>query len=225
MGVAFGDTLPYAIGIAVSPVPIIAVILMLFSAKARENGPAFMAGWVVGVFTLTLVVALVSDGAGADTDEGTFDLVNWLKVLLGAALLFLAARQWQSRPAHGETPEMPKWMQTIDTFTPGKALGMGVLLSSVNPKNLLLAVGAGAAMGQLGLSTGETVGSVLMFTIVASLTIAGPVTYYLVGGESAKKTLDDMKTWLMQNNATVMTVLLLVIGVALAGDGISGLSL
>ena len=36
-----GDILPMAIGVAISSVPIIAVILMLFSAKAKSNGLAF----------------------------------------------------------------------------------------------------------------------------------------------------------------------------------------
>ncbi len=37
--------LTFAIGVAISPVPIIAVILVLFSRGARVNGPAFLAGW------------------------------------------------------------------------------------------------------------------------------------------------------------------------------------
>jgi hypothetical protein len=36
--------------------------------------------------------------------------------------------------------------------------------------------------------------------------------------------LDEWKTWLGANTATVMSVLLLVIGVVLAGKGIGGLS-
>jgi maltodextrin utilization protein YvdJ len=35
--------------------------------------------------------------------------------------------------------------------------------------------------------------------------------------------LDRLKAWLQQNNATVMAVLVLVIGVVLIGKGISGL--
>jgi threonine/homoserine/homoserine lactone efflux protein len=225
VGVVIGDTLTFAIGVAVSPIPIIAVILMLFSARARQNGPAFMAGWVVGVFAVTMIIALLSDGAGADTDEGTSDLVGWIKILLALALLFLAYKQWQGRPAHGEPADVPGWMETIDAFTPVKALGMGVLLSAINPKNLILAAGAGAVIGQAGLSTGDTIGVVIVFTLVASVTIAGPVLYYLVGGDSAKKVLDEIKSWLTQNNATVMAVLLLVMGVAMLGKGVSTLSL
>jgi hypothetical protein len=40
MGEAIGDSLPMTIGIALSPVPIIAVVLMLTNERARVNGPA-----------------------------------------------------------------------------------------------------------------------------------------------------------------------------------------
>src|SRR5947209_2300477 len=39
----------------------------------------------------------------------------------------------------------PVWMKTVDKFTPGRSVAMGVALSAVNPKNLLLVVGGGQA--------------------------------------------------------------------------------
>ena len=44
-----GEILPSAVGVAISPVPIISVILMLFTAKAKTNGPASLVGWVIGL--------------------------------------------------------------------------------------------------------------------------------------------------------------------------------
>jgi len=41
MGQTIGDILPLAVGVAISPIPIIAVILMLFSGRARANSFAF----------------------------------------------------------------------------------------------------------------------------------------------------------------------------------------
>ena len=49
MGQAIGDLLPAAVGVAISPLPIVAVVLMLVSARGRANGPAFLIGWLVGV--------------------------------------------------------------------------------------------------------------------------------------------------------------------------------
>jgi hypothetical protein len=42
MGTAIGQILPLAVGVALSPVPIIAVALMLLSQRARLNGPVFV---------------------------------------------------------------------------------------------------------------------------------------------------------------------------------------
>ena len=61
---------------------------------------------------------------------------------------------------------MPKWMAGIDALSPGKALGLGVLLAGVNPKNLLLTLGAAAGLAQLGLSTTDAVVSLLVFVVV-----------------------------------------------------------
>ena len=49
MGEAIGQSLPLAVGVALSPVPIIAVVLMLTTPRARVNGPAFVLGWLVGL--------------------------------------------------------------------------------------------------------------------------------------------------------------------------------
>ena len=48
MGQGISEVLTFAVGVAISPVPIIAVILMLFSQRARVNGPVFLLGWVSG---------------------------------------------------------------------------------------------------------------------------------------------------------------------------------
>ena len=61
MGQAIGGSLPLAIGIAISPIPIIAVVLMLATPRARANGPAFLAGWLFG---LGIVGAIVLALAG-----------------------------------------------------------------------------------------------------------------------------------------------------------------
>ena len=49
MGQATGDVLPSATGVALSRVPIIAVILMLFSPTAKIAGPLVVVGWVPGL--------------------------------------------------------------------------------------------------------------------------------------------------------------------------------
>jgi threonine/homoserine/homoserine lactone efflux protein len=119
---------------------------------------------------------------------------------------------------------MPKWLSGVDTLAPGKALGLGVLLSAANPKNLILVLGAATGVAQLGVATRDAVIGLIVFVMVGSLTVAGPVGYYLVGGERAKATLDELKSWLAVHNAAVMTVLLLVFGVVLISNGLAPLT-
>lgn len=220
VGQGISEVLTFAVGVAISPVPIMAVILMLFSARARVNGPMFLAGWTLALAVVSGVVYFVSDASDASTSSTASDTISWGKVVFGVLFLLLAARNWRSRPEPGSEPEMPKWMAGIDSLAPGKAFGLGVLLGGVNPKNLLLAAGAGAGVAQLGLSTTDAVVSLIVFVVVGSLTIAGPVAYYIVGGDNAKAQLDLMKDWLAVHNAAVMTVLFLVFGVDLIAKGL-----
>jgi len=79
-------------------------------------------------------------------------------------------------------------------------------------------------MGQVGISTSDAVVSLVVFVLVASLTIAGPVVYYPLGGERARSELDELKDWLRMHNAAVMAVLFLVFGVDLIAKGIPPLT-
>ena len=224
MGQGISEILTFAVGVAISPVPIIAVILMLFSARAKVNGPMFLLGWVAALTIVSFAVYFAADASDPSTSSGANDAISWGKVILGALLLMLAGKTWRKRPAPGEEPDMPKWMDGIDAIAPGKALALGVLLAGVNPKNLLLTVGAAAGLGQLGLDTTDAVVSLLVFVIIASATIALPVLYYLVGGDRAHATLTDLKAWLTLHNDAVMTVLFLVFGMKLVADAIPPLT-
>ena len=145
-------------------------------------------------------------------------------IVLGVLFLLLAARNWRTRPAPGAAPKMPKWMAGIDTLEPVKALGLGLLLAGVNPKNLMLTAAAAAGLAALGLSSADAIGSLIVFVVIASLTIAGPVVYYSLGGESAKAQLDGMKNWLAFHNNAVMAVLFVVFGAKLIADGLPPLT-
>jgi threonine/homoserine/homoserine lactone efflux protein len=111
----------------------------------------------------------------------------------------------------------------MDSFTLPKAAGLGFVLSAVNPKNLLMCVAAGTAIGSGRLSGGEDVIAVAVFTVLAASTVAVPVLAYAVARDRLRGRLDELKDWLQAHNAAVMSVLLLVIGAVLVGKGIGGL--
>ena len=217
MNQVIGEILPYALGVAISPVPVIAAILMLFSARAASTGSGFLVGWILGIIVATGIFTALAGSLTTTGEAPTW--ASWTKIVLGVLLLLVGIRQWLGRSGEHATP---KWMTAIDGFSPVKALGLGFLLSALNPKNLLMAVAAGVAIGEAGLSTGDEIIAIAVFTVIAACTVAIPVIAYLVAKDRMRAPLDSMKAWLQDNNATVMSVLILVIGVVLIGKGISG---
>ena len=129
MGKGISEVLTFAIGVAISPVPIIAVILMLFSRRARVNGPVFLLGWVLALAVVSGVAYAIADQSNPSTSRSAADAISWGKIVLGVLFLLLALRQWRNRPAADTEPEMRKWMAGIDKLSPGKALGLGLLLA------------------------------------------------------------------------------------------------
>src|SRR3954466_5339562 len=101
MGEAIGQSLPTAVGVALSPVPIIAVVLMLVTPRGRTNGPCFVLGWLLGLAVVGAIVLAAAGGADASADDAPAEWVNVLKLVLGSLLLLLAARQWRQRPTGG----------------------------------------------------------------------------------------------------------------------------
>jgi threonine/homoserine/homoserine lactone efflux protein len=220
MSDAIGQVLSLAVAAGLSPIPIVGVVLMLGSPRGRANGLAFVAGWVVSILALGGIVLAVAGGAGADD---SLHGPAYVKLALGAVLLLIAWRQWRGRPKEGEQPEPPKWMAAIDSFTAARSAALAFALAVVNPKNLVLVVGAAVAIAQTGATTGDQVVALVVFTLVASLGVGAPVALYFALGERSKDTLDDLRRWMARNNGAIMAVICLLIGAKLIGDAIGGL--
>jgi len=224
MGEAIGQMLPAAVGVAISPFPIIASVLLLGTPRGRVNGPIFVLGCAFGTALVGTVVLLLASGISATDDDDPATWVSVLQLVLGALLLGLALKQWRGRPHAGEEAPTPKWMSALDAFGPPKAFGAGVVLTALNPKNLLLTVAGAAAVAQTGIPAGEQAVALAVFVVIACLGVAAPVAIALLAGDRAEEMLAGLKDWMARNNAVVMVVILVIIGAKLIGDAISGLS-
>ena len=223
MGNAIGGSLPLAIGVAISPVPIIAVVLMLTSRRGRVNGPVFVLGWLCGLAVVGAIVLSVVGPSGADSSGSPATWVGWVKIVLGVLLLLVAVRQFRGRPADGDAAAMPKWMAAVDTIKPPAAFGLAAVLAGINPKNLLIAVGAADAIAQTGISGGQQAVAYAIFALIGTLGVGIPVGIYFALGDRSTSILGSLKDWMARNNAVIMAVLCLVIGAKLIGDAIGAL--
>jgi len=224
MGQAIGETLSFGVGVALSPLPIIIVVLMLGAPAGRAPALAFLAGWMIGLAVVGTAVLLIA-GAEEASQAGTpADWVSIGKIGLGIGLLVLAVKQRRGRPPEDAEPELPDWMGAVDTFTPAKSAGTAVLFGAVKPKNLILTIGACAAIAQTGASTADQAVALAVFVLIASIGVALPLAIYLLAGDRAERILGDLRAWMTRENATIIAVICLIIGVKLIGDAISALA-
>lgn len=213
----WAETLPLAVAIAASPFPVIPAILLLFTARPRSTATAFLAGWSSGVAAAVTVFVLLT--SVIETRDYPPTWVSWVRLVVGAVLVVLAVRTW-SRRASGDSPA---WMRSLEEATPGRAAQLALVLSVANPKVVLLAAGAGLAIGSAELPPGRSVAAVAAFTLVASATVALPLVLYLTVGERVLAPLARARDWLQTNNAVVMSVVIGVIGVVVLLEGVAGL--
>lgn len=215
------DLLTIGIAVAISPLAIVAVILMATAGKGRTNGTAFILGCYTFAILFVGVLVLLGRSAGAeDPDSGPHITIDVVEILLGALLLFLAVQQWR----HRGSDEPPKWMTKLDGLSIGGAFLVGILISGpLSPKDLPLLVAAGGRISQAALPVDEVVAVILVFGVIGITAVMIPWAISVVSPSKVEARLTGMRTWLVSNHAVIMTVLFVILGFKLIGAGIADL--
>jgi threonine/homoserine/homoserine lactone efflux protein len=209
--------------VAISPLPIMAVCLLLTTRRGRAMGLLFELGWAAGLTALGLIVLRVL-GPSSSATEGTNHWRGWFEVGFGVALLILSLQQFRQRPDRGTLVAPPGWVTVLDRTSPPGALGLGALLAVANPKNGPLTVAASASIASAGVSFGAQVLALGVFVLIASVGVAVPLTVFLVVGNRASPRLARWRSWLTQHSAAVVAVLALVLGLSFLLGGVHRLS-
>jgi threonine/homoserine/homoserine lactone efflux protein len=215
-----GAGLPAALAVALSPFPVIGIVLILAGPRGRLNGPLFAAGWLLGLSVVTALVAFVFGGT-EDPDSPSSAIADWGRVFVGAAMIVVGVRKWAARPRHYDARDAPTWMASLDSATPGRALALGALLSGANPKNFVLAAAAATSMVEAGLHGADLVVAVVVFVLVGSCTVVGAVVVRLVGGRRGESVLEGVRQFMVANSAAITVLVLLILGARCSATGSS----
>jgi threonine/homoserine/homoserine lactone efflux protein len=216
-----GDLVPYAVPVALSPLPVIAAVMLLLAPAGAAGAAAFLAGRLATLAALTLVVALLAaqlTGSPAAAERG-----GWLRIALGLLLLFGALTVWRRRPRGDAAAALPGWMRSLERATPARAAFLGLLLTAANLKELAFLLGAGLILGSAALPFGQALALALGFALLACASIALPLVWVLSGAEGARRGLAAARDWLVRNNPIVIAAVLLVLGAMLIGNGLESL--
>lgn len=217
MGGAIGGSIGYALGIAISPVPIAALILTLLSVNPRRASLAFALGWLVGIGCAAAMGAFTPL---FDAGDDPSDRRGWIRLTLGVILVLAGIRRWRTRPDPDDEPRTPPLMRAIDRAGVFGILGIGFALAAFNPKDTLLAAAGGAEIGSADLPTGSTVAALLIFVAIAASTVIVPVGASLIAGHRLDGRLHRSREWLIRHDPTVMAIVLVGVGILFINEAI-----
>lgn len=207
--------------IALSPVPMVCIVLVLMSSRPVRAGLSFAAGWVVALAIATGLVAVLTDAVAEDKPEAARDGVDLLQLAVGVLFAVLAVRYWRKRPPPGAPPPRPAIVDRIATLSASGLVLTGAGAALANVKNLPLVLSAGSYLGGAGLATGPTIVAVAVFVAVASLTVLTPLLVVVIlGAERSAQTLTAVESWLLTNLNTITVVLLVVLSSVMIGNGL-----
>ena len=215
-----GDVLPFAVIVMVSPINIIAAILLLFSKRPLLNASCYLGGFVGGLTVvvggLTALANVVRLDPGSDRSRGASALL----LALGAGLIIVAVRKFRGRPGPDEPASLPGWMDGIAGFNARRSYAIGATIGGGNPKNIAVALGTATAVSSVGLTAAQQVVVLVVYIFLACLGVAFPIITMLVLGDRADTVLSGWKTWLTRNNTAMMAVIYLFFGVFLIGKNL-----
>ena len=221
MGSIIGDILTSALGIALSPIPLLAAITLVLSPRGNAAGLGFLGGWLLGVIVPVLVVSTLTGLLPESEPDTSRPIAGTILLLLGALLLYLALGEWRLRPLPGRAPVLPRWVAALDTMTVPQGLALGFGLAAASPKNLTLGVAAGLTIGAVDFRPREIIVVLLVFVVIAASTMLIVVVGGMAAVEAWRRPLIELRDWLGRNSATILTVLYLILGASVVGAGIS----
>jgi hypothetical protein len=211
--------IPLALVIALSPLSIIPAVLVLQAPRPRPTGLAFLGSWLLGLAALTAIF-VASSGALEGLHNKPPTWASWLRVVLGLALIAFGIYRWLTR--HGHT-ESPKWMRSFATLTPRRAVITGLVLVVVRLEVLIMCALAGLAIGSSGLGMAANWILAAIFVAVAASTVAVPILAYAGAGDRLDDSMARLKDWMERNNAAMLAVILVLIGLMVLYNGASAL--
>jgi hypothetical protein len=218
---ALGALLPIAVAVALSSVPLTVTILILLSPNRGRAALPFLVGWVIGVAAVIILSAAGAAALAKPLRRGPDMAVVVLEIVIGAALMVLAAIYLRRRSPAGGTG-LPRWLAAVDSFGPVVCFAIAVVLS-LRPKGLLLGVAGGLALSAASLNADDAVLLIIIYTAIATSTVVVPIIASLIAPQRMEPKLISARDWLIVNGRIVTSVMMFMIGVVILGYGLTQL--
>jgi Sap, sulfolipid-1-addressing protein len=169
-----------------------------------------------GLISLSLVGYISPPGSRkADT------VLPALFLIFGLLLLILAVRNFLGEDDPDAPP--PKILNVVNKIGPLKFFGVGVLLSLVQLRFIMLVLVGAAIITNARLRTSENIISVFLLALHMIWVMLIPIVTILVMGERGDDAMKSMRVWLTRNQRMLNVVVMGIFGIGLLTVGLIGI--
>jgi hypothetical protein len=144
-----------------------------------------------------------------------------LFLIFGLLLLILALRNFLGEDDPDAPP--PKILTLVDKIGPFKFIGVGVLLSLVQPRFIMLVLVGAAIITNARLRTSENIISVFLLALLMVWVMLIPIIMLLVMGERGDDAMKSMRVWLTHNQRKLNVAVMGIFGIGLVIVGLIGI--
>lgn len=204
---------PLAMGAALQPPQVMAMIALLQTPRGVANGLAYVGGMtafhlVLGALFWVLVSSLEQ---AVELGGGQFDLVvGAILTVLGLVLLVNALRRGFS--AGGEDDAAATWLQKLQSVSPGQAALVGVAFLALDPIDWLMDLAAVDLIAAADLSGLASLLAYLWFVLLAQSLVLIPLLFVLAAPQKAQKSLASLEVWLERHTRVIEIVVSALLG-------------
>jgi len=206
-----------AFGGSIAPPMLLLTILLLGSQRPVPNATALALGYftscaVVGIAGLTLF-----DGA----ESAASAIGRVIGVTVGALLIILGLRNLLNAPDPDAQP--PRWMESVNSMSPPRAFGFGVVLFLLQLKNLAIFVACIELIIASSLSPQRSAAALMLVLVIFAIPVLVLISLYASVPQRASDVLGSLRRWMEKNSRIITVVLCFLFGTFFLLRGLSGL--
>ena len=113
-------------------------------------------------------------------------------------------------------------MAELKTATVARALLIGLLLATVNPKHIALIATNATFISQVHPSLGGSIVAGAILVIIGASSVAGCVLLAVAGGRTGERALRSINRFMVDHADVLLAAIVSLIGVKIIGDAIVG---
>lgn len=215
-----------AVGGFLAPGSLLITLLLFNTPAGVRTAASYLGGYIAGYLGIGAVALALGLGAASEGKEGPSVLGSSLYIALGCLLLFLFVKTWRGPAAKETEPKVktkPGFFDRLGLMTPTKAFFFGIVVTSLNVKNLAIFLSSMAVLSPAFSSTFEaTIGLVSVVAVFCGALFV-PFGVYFAFPERSEAALANLRDAVERHKRPVMLSVLGIFGTGFLVTGLSGL--